>query len=115
MVKVLLAEDDPTMLALLKTLLTIEGFEAVNILDKPGDLIENIRRENPQAIFLDVNLGNRDGIEIVRQIRAIPDLQSVRVIMTSGMPRAEECLAAGADDFLLKPYMPDDLIARLRR
>ncbi|MEZ0396918.1 MAG: response regulator [Anaerolineales bacterium] len=115
MSKVLLAEDDPTMLSLLKTLLAIEGFEPVAILEKHGDLIENIRREQPQAILLDVNLGNRDGIEIVRQIRAVPELQSVRVIMTSGLPRAEECLAAGADDFLLKPYMPDDLINRLRR
>ena len=115
MTKVLLAEDDHTMSALLKTLLTIEGFEAITLLDKPGDIIENIRRERPDAVLLDVNLGEQDGIAIVRQMRLVPELKSVRVIMSSGMAKADECLEAGADDFLLKPYMPDDLIRRLRR
>ncbi len=114
MLKVLLAEDDPTMIALLTTLLKIEGFEVVSILDQPGDLLENMRKEKPDAVLLDVHLGDLNGVDIVRQMRQIPELQSVKVIMSSGTYKAEECLAAGANDFLLKPYMPDELIRRLR-
>ena len=114
MSKVLLAEDDPTMISLLKTLLKIEGFEVVAILDQPGDLLDNMRAEKPDAVLLDVNLGDLNGVDIVRRMRQVPELQSVRVIMSSGMHKADECLAAGANDFLLKPYMPDELIRRLR-
>ena len=114
MPKILLAEDDPTMVALLKTLLTIEGFEVVTILDKAGDPVENIRREKPDVVLLDVYLGEQDGVELVRQMRQVPELKSVKVVMTSGMNKVDECLEAGADDFLLKPYMPDDLIRRIR-
>jgi CheY-like chemotaxis protein len=114
MPKVLLAEDDPTMVTLLKTLLKIEGFDTVAILEQPGDLLENMCREQPDVVLLDVNLGEWDGVDIVRRMRQIPELKSVKVIMSSGMPKGAECLAAGATDFLLKPYMPDELIRRLR-
>ena len=112
--KVLLAEDDPTMIDLLKTLLKIEGFEVVTILDQPGNLLENMCKAKPDVVLMDVHLGELNGVDLVRQMRQIPELESVKVIMSSGMHKADECLAAGADDFLLKPYMPDELIRRLR-
>jgi CheY-like chemotaxis protein len=114
MLKVLLAEDDPTMIDLLKTLLKIEGFEVVTILDQPGNLLENMCKAKPDVVLMDVHLGELNGVDLVRQMRQIPELESVKVIMSSGMHKADECLAAGADDFLLKPYMPDELIRRLR-
>ncbi|MBN2385997.1 MAG: response regulator [Anaerolineales bacterium] len=113
MPKVLLAEDDPMMVSLLETLLAIEGFEVV-VLPEKEDLLENARCINPDAILLDVHFGAQNGIELLRLIRQEPDLQAVRVIMASGIDKSEECLAIGADGFLLKPYMPDDLLRKLR-
>jgi DNA-binding response OmpR family regulator len=115
MQKVLLAEDDITMVSLLKTLLSMEGYQVETLLDKDGDLLENIRSENPDFMLLDIFLGDENGIDIVREMRKIPDLKAVKVIMTSGIDKTEECLAAGADDFLLKPYMPEELIQKLHR
>jgi CheY-like chemotaxis protein len=113
MLKVLLAEDDETMVSLLKTLLGMEGFQVATLMDQRGDPLETIRREKPDVILLDIFLGDRNGLEILRQIRQSPDLKSTRVLVTSGIDRSEECLSAGADGFLLKPFMPEDLIRKL--
>jgi DNA-binding response OmpR family regulator len=114
MLKILLADDDFTMVALLKTLLGMEGYQAASLLDKTGDILENIRQEKPDILLLDVHLGDRNGVDLVRQMRATSDLKEIRVIMVSGIDKSDECLAAGANDFLLKPYMPDELFSKLR-
>lgn len=113
MPKILLAEDDPTMLSLLRTLLKMEGFETVS-LDSEANLLELIHRERPDAVLLDVHLAQGHGVELLRQIRSDPALDRVLVIMQSGMNLAEEARAAGADDFLVKPYMPDTLINAIK-
>ena len=64
--------------------------------------------------MIDIFLGDRNGVDIVRQIRQMPDLNGIRIIMASGIDKTEECLAAGADGFLLKPYMPNELFEKLR-
>lgn len=113
MPKILLAEDDPTMLSLLKTLLKMEGFEAVPLGDK-DNLLDVIYREHPDAVLLDVHLAQGNGVDLLREIRLDPQLDRLLVIMQSGMNLAEECRAAGADEFLVKPYMPDTLIDAIK-
>ncbi len=114
MPKVLLAEDDAMMVSLLKTLLKLEGYEVETLLDKPGAYLETILKMKPDAMLVDLHLGEVSGLDLVREMRRQPDLKPVKVIMASGSPKGEECLAAGADVFLLKPYMPDDLIKAMR-
>jgi DNA-binding response OmpR family regulator len=113
MAKVLLAEDDKTMVSLLKTLLTMEGFEVMG-LDIDADVTAAVQREKPDALFMDVHLGEQSGIEILESIRNNKDLANVRVVMTSGLDMREQCIRQGADAFLLKPFMPDDLLRVLR-
>ena len=114
MTKVLLADDDFTMVSLLKTLLNLEGYQVMTLLDKPGDILANIRASNPDVLLLDVYLGDRNGMDLVRRIRKDEELKKIRIIMVSGLDKTEECLAAGADKFLLKPYMPNELFDLLR-
>ena len=114
MKKVLLADDDFTMVSLLKTLLNLEGYEVVTLLDKPGEILDNIRAARPDILLLDLYLGDRNGMEIVRQMRKDPELNGIRIVMVSGLDKTEECLEAGADEFLLKPYMPNELFEILR-
>lgn len=114
MIKVLLADDDFTMVALLKTLLGMEGYQVATLLDKKGSLVENIRREKPDVLLIDIFLGTRNGMDVVRQIRNTPDMKDLKIVMVSGIDKSEECLAAGANAFLLKPYMPEALFNLLR-
>jgi CheY-like chemotaxis protein len=114
MLKVLLADDDDTMLALLKTLLGLEGYQVATLMDKAGDILDNIRQVKPDVLLIDIYLGAYNGMDIVRQIRQAPDLDHIKIIMASGVDKTEECLAAGADVFLLKPYMPNELFDILR-
>lgn len=113
MAKILLAEDDRTMVSLLKTLLRMEGFE-VQALDVDSDVPAIVQRERPDALLMDVHLGSQNGLEILDALRTNKDLESLRVVMTSGLNVQEECLNHGATAFLLKPFMPDDLLKLLR-
>ena len=113
MVKILLAEDDTTMVALLKTLLKMEGFEVL-ALDVEDDIPAAVDREKPDAIFMDVHLGDQSGMQVLEAIRKNPETAGVRVVMTSGLNVEEECLTLGANAFLQKPFMPDDLISVLK-
>src|SRR5690349_4034751 len=113
MAKILLAEDDPTMISLLKTLLKMEGFEVL-ALDVHSDVPAAVERERPQALFMDVHLGEQSGMQILEAIRKNKDLSDIRVVMTSGLNVKDECLSRGANAFLMKPFMPDDLLNLLK-
>jgi DNA-binding response OmpR family regulator len=113
MAKILLAEDDPTMVSLLGTLLKMEGFE-VQAIDIDADVPAIVQRERPDALLMDVHLGGQNGLDILDALRNNLDLQDVRVVMTSGLNVQDECLLRGANAFLLKPFMPDDLLRLLR-
>lgn len=113
MAKVLLAEDDATMVSLLTTLLKMEGFD-VFALDASMDVAAEVEKQKPDALFMDVHLGGQSGMNILEKIRKNRKNNTVRIIMTSGMNMKDECMTRGADAFLLKPFMPDDLINALR-
>ncbi len=113
MAKVMLAEDDLTMVHLLTTLLTIDGFEVI-ALDADDDVPAAIKRDAPDVLLLDVHLSNQDGLKIIDSIRQSDGIHNTRVIMISGMNVRDECMRHGADGFLLKPFMPDDLIKLLK-
>jgi CheY-like chemotaxis protein len=114
--KIMLVEDDASMRMLLKTLLEIEGHPVVSYYEQKNSavsILDMVRAEHPAAILLDVHLRDASGIDVLRDIRADTSLDDVKVIMSSGMDVKEECMAAGASYFLLKPYMPDELLSRL--
>jgi DNA-binding response OmpR family regulator len=115
--KVMLIEDDNTMLTLLRTLLRFEGFEIAQLDndDNPDRILQAMRLEQPEAVLLDVHLRQFNGFELLHLIRQDEDLKNTRVIMSSGMDFSTRCLDEGADGFLLKPYMPEDLIDEIRK
>lgn len=113
MPKVMVVEDDSTMSELLQTLLSFEGYQVVG-LDEYDGVVENIAREQPDVVFMDVNLRDVSGLDLLEQLRSRKNLGRVPVIMTSGMERSQEALEKGADDFILKPFMPDELIQKIK-
>lgn len=114
MSKVLIAEDDYTMVSLLKTLLAMEGFEVV-ALDVHNDVASTVAEERPDFLLMDVHLGGQNGMDIVETIRSNPANTDVSIVMTSGLNMQDECLQRGADHFLMKPFMPDDLLGLLKK
>jgi DNA-binding response OmpR family regulator len=114
--KVMLVEDDAAMQSVLRTLLEIEGFEVVvpPNYKSQDDILAVVLSQQPDVILLDVHLGIISGMEILRQIRSKDLASSTRIVMTSGMDLKDECMLHGADSFLMKPYMPDELLRKLR-
>jgi DNA-binding response OmpR family regulator len=116
MLKVMLIEDDPTMVSLLTTLLNLEGF----MVKAPKNhqiesLLKAMIEEQPQIALVDVNLRIGNGIDLVRHIRLEPEIKKIRILMSSGLDLKYECINAGADGFIQKPYMPDELIKLIHK
>ncbi|MFN3492612.1 MAG: response regulator [Anaerolineales bacterium] len=112
--KILLAEDDITMVSLLKTLLKMEGFDIVSI-HADANVPEEVKKEKPALLLLDFHLGAQNGLDILDEIRSQEETRNIKVIISSGASVKEECMNRGANGFLLKPYMPDDLISLLKQ
>ena len=114
MTKMMLIEDDATMRSLLKTIFELEGFQVHTQEEGCQEDVERaVREHSPALLFLDVNLRDASGIEITRGLREKFG-QSVKIILSSGMPLKAESMQAGADDFILKPFMPDELIYKVK-
>jgi DNA-binding response OmpR family regulator len=117
MPRVLLVEDDASMLSLLTTLLQIEGFEVLYLEDDDSEetILESICRLRPDLVMMDVYLRRANGLDVLRRLRAITECKDMRVLVSSGMDYSVECRQAGADSFILKPYMPDDLLTQVHQ
>jgi CheY-like chemotaxis protein len=112
MTKVMLIDDDQTMVSLLRTLLEMDGYTIV--VPKAWDeIVETIREEQPDLILMDYFLPHMEGLDVMKELRASDDLSNVRVVMTSGMDVTEQCREVGADAFLLKPYTPEVLLSTI--
>lgn len=112
----MLIEDDETMLSLIHTLLELEGFQVAEIGQENSieEIFVRVRQERPQLILLDVHLRQLNGLDLLHRLRDDEELKRVRVLMSSGMELSDQSRREGADDFILKPYMPGDLIGKIR-
>ncbi|MCB2102915.1 MAG: phosphate regulon transcriptional regulator PhoB [Rhodobacterales bacterium] len=113
---ILIVEDDPALVELLTYNLETAGFATVVATDgETGVLIAD--EEKPDLILLDWMLPNLSGIDVCRRIRKKPEGRAVPIIMLTA--RGEESdrvhgLDSGADDYVIKPFSPGELIARVR-
>lgn len=113
MPKILIVDDDRTTAKLLVTLFELEGFQ-VESHPRPDTVLDVVRTLHPDACLIDCHLADRDGLAVLRELRADPDLKQVAIIMTSGLDRSAECLRDGANAFVLKPFPPSELIDTVR-
>jgi DNA-binding response OmpR family regulator len=112
----LLIEDDLGTANLLKILFEIEGIECFAPDDFQLQTINQLILEKvPDVILMDINLKQNNGLTIFKSLKELKSLnENTKVILTSGSDLKEKCLAAGADYFLLKPYMPDELLSKIK-
>ena len=116
MSRILIIEDDPSLVELLKYNLEIEGFD-VSVARDGEEGLEAIDTQDPDLVVLDWMLPNMSGIEICRQMRQRTATRSTPVIMLTA--KGEETdrirgLETGADDYIVKPFSPAELTARIK-
>ena len=114
--RILIAEDEESIVASLEFLMRHAGFETQVARD--GDAaIASLEGFRPHLVVLDLMLPGRSGFEVCRAIRADPRMRETRVLMLTargGMHDAERGMAAGADEYMTKPFSTKDLVARVR-
>ncbi len=111
--RVLVVDDDPATLRFVRDTLTKAGYAPL-VTGAPDDLAGLIRAEQPELVLLDLLLPGRDGIELLQEV---PELSDLPVIFISGYGRDETVARAfelGADDYIVKPFSPTELVARIR-
>jgi len=111
--RVLVVDDEPPIVELVRGYLRREGWEVFTVADGPA-AIAAVREHAPDVVVLDLMLPGLDGVEVCRQLRTFSD---VYVIMLTA--RGEEIdrvvgLSVGADDYLVKPFSPRELLARIK-
>jgi two-component system phosphate regulon response regulator PhoB len=113
---ILIVEDEASLITLLRYNLEKEGFEVGEAVDGEEALFM-LRERRPDLVVLDWMLPSLSGIEVCRRIRRAPELKNLPIIMLTA--RGEETdrirgLDSGADDYIVKPFSPSELIARIR-
>jgi len=108
--RILLAEDHAVVRSGLRAVINAQDdMEVVAEAEDGITAVEKAVELQPDVILMDVFLAESDGMVVLADLRSSPDLAHLRVVMSSGMDLEEQCLAAGANAFLLKPYSPDQL------
>lgn len=113
---VLAVDDDPLNLALLRETLATEPVE-VSTLEDPRTFWGTLDRERPDLVVLDVDMPHLDGMELCRTIRTDPHWSALPVLFLTartGPAAVDAVFAAGADDYVPKPFNPNELRARIR-
>ena len=111
--RILVVDDDPRALRFVRDALAEAGYAPL-VTGAPQDMPRIIRTERPRLVLLDLMLPHADGIELMGQV---PELADLPVIFISGYGRDEtvaKALEAGAVDYLVKPFSPTELVARVR-
>ncbi len=117
MAKILVSDDDPQVLRLVSLCLEHAGHQVVSTAD-PCEVAELAARESFHAVILDVMMSPISGFDVLSELRANPATASVPVLFLSGRSGGEDRvrgLKEGADDYLVKPFEPEELELRVER
>jgi two-component system KDP operon response regulator KdpE len=111
--KILIVDDEPSIRRILRISLAAQGFAIVDAKDG-AEALAVVEREKPDLVILDLGLPDMDGIEVVRQLRAKSNLPIVILSVRDDERGKVEALDLGADDYVVKPFGTEELIARVR-
>jgi two-component system KDP operon response regulator KdpE len=110
---ILIVDDEPQIRRVIRATLTAEGYEVVEA-GNGQEALEAIRDERPALVLLDMNMPVMDGLEACRAIRAGSDLPIIMLTVHSAEKDKVCALDAGADDYVVKPFGIQELLARIR-
>jgi len=111
--RVLVVDDDQALAEMLGIVLRGEGFEPI-FCAHGDEAVDVFRQSNPDVVLLDLMLPGRDGIDVCRIIRAESGVPIVMLTAKSDTVDVVVGLESGADDYIVKPFKPKELVARIR-
>jgi two-component system, OmpR family, response regulator MprA len=111
--RVLVVEDDEEIAQVLQRSLRLEGYE-VRVAGDGETALDQSAAFNPDLVILDLGLPKLDGMEVARRLRAADDVPILMLTARDALEARVEGLDAGADDYLVKPFERQELLARLR-
>ena len=111
--KILIADDDPQIIRALRITLGASGYDVVTAKDGTEALQKAIS-EHPDIIMLDLGMPQLDGVEVIHGLRGWSQIPVLVVSGRTGAADKVEALDAGADDYVTKPFVMDELLARIR-
>jgi two-component system cell cycle response regulator DivK len=115
--RVVVADDDSTIRALVEAAVGNAGFEC-RVATDGGAALETIRSWQPDMAVLDVNMPSRSGFEVLSALRGDPLTREIRVILLTARQQETDVIRGfglGADDYVIKPFSPMELVARMKR
>ncbi len=113
---ILVAEDNVSVRAVIKVALMNNGFNVLEAKDGQAAM-QFLKRAKPDLLLLDINMPNMSGLDVLRQVKAHPSLHNLPVVMLTANSQAQmefDALEGGADDYIVKPFRPELLAARVR-
>ena len=114
--KILVVDDDPDIARFVEVNLRTYGYE-VHMASDGLQALEKAHEVRPDLILLDVMMPNLDGFEVARRLRSDPRMANVNIIMLTAKAMSADKvlgLTAGADDYIIKPFDPIELVARVK-
>jgi len=114
--KILIIEDDELMLKILKFILNKEGYQ-LSVIKDGLSAVEQIHSINPDMVITDLLLPYKSGLEVIRFVKE--NFEKIPIIVLSALGEEEhsvsEVFKLGADDFIAKPFNPNELVLRVKR
>ncbi|HET7508456.1 MAG TPA: response regulator transcription factor [Solirubrobacterales bacterium] len=110
--RILVCDDEPQIVRALRVILRDAGFEAVPA-GNGEEALDAVAVRPPQAAIVDLMLPDIDGVEVTRRIREWSEMPLIVLSAIGDEDKKVEALAAGADDYVTKPFGPRELVARL--
>lgn len=117
MTSILLADDDEMTVRLIEHKLKQSGFDVISATDGKTayDLVQTDR---PDLVVLDGMMPRMDGFEVLRRLKDVPETKAIPVIMLTARKKEEDivnALSLGAADYIVKPFIPAELVVRIQR
>jgi len=115
--KVLIVDDDPNLIKALGFVLRKEGYEFDTAADGE-EALAKVREVEPGVILLDIMMPQKSGYDVCAEVKSTPDLKDISVVILSAKSQEadrERGIAAGADEYITKPFSPQSVVDKVKK
>ena len=115
--KILFIEDEVDIVTLMQARLVSQGYQMLSAFDGEEGL-KMVQEEKPDLILLDKIMPKMDGLEVCQRLKSDPKTKDIPIIIVSasgGKDLPERCQAARADDLIIKPFEPEELLSKIKK
>ena len=110
---ILIVDDEPQIRRVMRTTLSSNGYSVIEA-SSGEEALEMMRKERPELVLLDVNMPGMSGLEVCREIRDQSEIAIIMLTVRNSEHDKVLALDAGADDYVVKPFSIEELLARIR-